>query len=586
MSHLGLADRNDNLPAPGLPVLMNSADVFTCEISTSNAEAEHNSTVAKRARTLSSRQPALATVESLSIDNNSTPDITYKVAKTKAQRIEAKAQRKQQYREGRQHLFGTTQRQRAWIESRNKSRIDPIVKTQRAYLEKAWARQRDALCVKRGLPTNRRSRRAMSKALRRQIKSGVLPSPWQLWHDRNRESDEVDTPLSVNALEKGIGQKYALQPTDTEAIEFLHLMTCPPFDYGALLATTPVTPPNRDWKQLYLTRLRGITTQDSRVWHWHRETFDRRGIGKNQFRMEVVRFHRRRHQARMEAGSPQNRIQVLSPREELERRQEQTAFLDRMKDSHENLSGSSSSTSTSARDKGDGQDVPGLVCYNGTQVYQNLRPLGEDSCEYSGVNCICRSCQPHDDWTDLVHDEPEELAEVCDINTPEMGQDLGSALRHTSSDMVPKSGTAAEWDDAISIADSEDEKRYETALLKSKETGETNHAVTDRSKLCRKRRGEPMPLGGDRHEEEEEYSFNQIGFPVLRRPDEFRRSLRTMTAQLDEKVDEMLAAYPDLIGLMAETEEQRRRARQLLATWHDLFTDSVYDLQETDLVVH
>lgn len=81
-------------------------------------------------------------------------------------------------------------------------------------------------------------------------------------------------------------------------------------------------------------------------------------------------------------------------------------------------------------------------------------------------------------------------------------------------------------------------------------------------------------------------SYNDVGFPVEKRPLQPRRTLENLTPADEAAVDKLLDADLGLLRPHCTSPDRQRRGCQLLATWPDLFVDSIFDLPETNPICY
>lgn len=89
--------------------------------------------------------------------------------------------------------------------------------------------------------------------------------------------------------------------------------------------------------------------------------------------------------------------------------------------------------------------------------------------------------------------------------------------------------------------------------------------------------------------EEEEAYGNRLGFPTLRRPEDYKRLLMTGVQAEEYGVDEWFYKnedYERMIGDVVNTNTERKMVRRLLFTWMDLFVVNPEEMPVTDLVMH
>lgn len=86
------------------------------------------------------------------------------------------------------------------------------------------------------------------------------------------------------------------------------------------------------------------------------------------------------------------------------------------------------------------------------------------------------------------------------------------------------------------------------------------------------------------NEEDQIFGTNAIGYPTLRRPRDYERQIDTLTSH--KVIAEWFEGSGVTIGPGASTEEERRRARQLLFTWKDLFCNDLRKVPVCELVRH
>ena len=79
------------------------------------------------------------------------------------------------------------------------------------------------------------------------------------------------------------------------------------------------------------------------------------------------------------------------------------------------------------------------------------------------------------------------------------------------------------------------------------------------------------------------FGKQNLGFPTDRRP---RQSGVTLVTQLTESDKDWLEKSPKIIRELAEIQEQRRKARFLIATWRDIFVENITKIPQTDLIEH
>ena len=83
--------------------------------------------------------------------------------------------------------------------------------------------------------------------------------------------------------------------------------------------------------------------------------------------------------------------------------------------------------------------------------------------------------------------------------------------------------------------------------------------------------------------EEEDFEAQKLGFPTTRRPEAYRR---TMVEQPDEDFEQWMSKFPNIVGNLATTDDQVKRAKCLIATWKDIFVENIRDMPKTDLIEH
>lgn len=86
------------------------------------------------------------------------------------------------------------------------------------------------------------------------------------------------------------------------------------------------------------------------------------------------------------------------------------------------------------------------------------------------------------------------------------------------------------------------------------------------------------------NEEDRIFGTNAIGYPTLRRPKDYERQIDTATPQ--KVIAEWFEGSGVTIEAGAASEEERRRARQLLFTWKDLFCNDLRKVPVCELIRH
>ncbi|KAF8456829.1 hypothetical protein BDZ91DRAFT_767400 [Kalaharituber pfeilii] len=84
------------------------------------------------------------------------------------------------------------------------------------------------------------------------------------------------------------------------------------------------------------------------------------------------------------------------------------------------------------------------------------------------------------------------------------------------------------------------------------------------------------------NEEEDIFGWKERGFPVKRRPQEFRREVDSSNQEI---IEEWFEKCEVKIGSHLMPEEARY-AKRILYTWRDLFVTSQSEMPKTDLVIH
>ncbi|KAH9809771.1 Ribonuclease H [Teratosphaeria destructans] len=84
--------------------------------------------------------------------------------------------------------------------------------------------------------------------------------------------------------------------------------------------------------------------------------------------------------------------------------------------------------------------------------------------------------------------------------------------------------------------------------------------------------------------ERKEFGALSLGFPITRRPGEFRRPLSD--ALPSDIWAWIKSQHPLFMGNVAMTPEERLRGARVLYTWKDIFFNKVGDVPVTDLICH
>ena len=93
-------------------------------------------------------------------------------------------------------------------------------------------------------------------------------------------------------------------------------------------------------------------------------------------------------------------------------------------------------------------------------------------------------------------------------------------------------------------------------------------------------------LANGRYKEEEEFSFNRIGFPIKYRPQELQKDLVEIIPILKKVINDLLTKYPSIIRLLIYIEEEIKLYRRLITIQRNIFINNIFDVPKTNLIVY
>jgi hypothetical protein len=81
------------------------------------------------------------------------------------------------------------------------------------------------------------------------------------------------------------------------------------------------------------------------------------------------------------------------------------------------------------------------------------------------------------------------------------------------------------------------------------------------------------------------FGVGNLGYPINRRPDEFRRLInrQAITSDVDHWVK---SQYTEFLNKKGISRKERDTARRVLYTWRHVFFEKVSNIPATDLLIH